>query len=339
MWPSIKDLKPEELKDKTVWLRVDFNVAMEGGKVTEGYRIDRGLETINFLKSNGAKIILATHLSDKPARPDGRSGGAASLEPVIEYLKQKISLDGITILPNLRSFAGEESNDESLAREWASAADIYVNEAFSASHREHASIVGLPKLLPHYAGLNFTQEVETLSKCFEPVHPSLLVVGGAKLESKQPVIDKFKPIVDKILIGGKLVYEFLDNTDPQIVMSKELVREGDPSTPLGAGKIFDVVITDEIKELVKNAKRIIWAGPMGMYDNGYAQGTLDLAQVVLDSDAEVVIGGGDTIAAISDLLKAKSWNLKATQFVSTGGGAMLQFLATGTLPGIEALKS
>lgn len=321
MWPSIKDLKPEELKDKTVWLRVDFNVAMENGKVTEGYRIDRSLETISYLKLNGAKIILATHLSDK----------AASLEPVIEYLKQKISLDGITILPNLRSFAGEEENSEELAREWASVADIYVNEAFSASHREHASIVMMPKLLPHYAGFNFTQEVETLSKCFEPVHPSLLVVGGAKLESKQPVIDKFKPIVDKILIGGKLVYEFLDNTDPQIVMSKELVREGD--------KIFDVVITDEIKELVKNAKRIIWAGPMGMYDNGYPDGTLDLAQVVLDSDAEVVIGGGDTIAAISDLLKAKSWNLKATQFVSTGGGAMLQFLATGTLPGIEALKS
>lgn len=314
MLPNIKDLKPEELKDKTVWLRVDFNVAIKDGQVTEGYRIDRSLETINFLKSNGAKIILATHLSDK----------AASLEPVVEYLKQKISLDNITILPNLRTFAGEEEGSEELAREWASVADMYVNEAFSASHREHASIVVMPKLLPHYAGLNFIEEVENLSKCFTPVSPSLLIVGGAKLESKQPVIDKFKPIVDKILIGGKLVYEFLDNTDPQIVMSKELVRVD--------GKILDIVITDEIKELVKNAKRIIWAGPMGMYDGGYAQGTLDLSEVIAESETESIIGGGDTVAAIPPNL------IPQFTFVSTGGGAMLQFLATGTLPGVEALK-
>jgi phosphoglycerate kinase len=317
MLPTIKklsDLKPEELKDKTVWLRVDFNVAIVNGVVTEGYRIDRSLETINFLKNNGAKIILATHLGE----------GTASLEPVVEYLKTKISLDGITILPNLRSNPGEESNSDELAHEWAASADIYVNEAFAASHREHASIVGLPKLLPSYAGFNFVAEVENLSKCFTPTHPALLIVGGAKLESKQPVIDKFKPLVDKILIGGKLVYEFLNNTDEQIVMSKELVRVED--------KILDIIITDEIKELVKNAKRIIWAGPMGMYDAGYAKGTLDLAEAVAQSEAESIVGGGDTIAAIP------AATLSQFAFVSTGGGAMLQFLATGTLPGVEALK-
>ncbi len=311
---SLKDLNPAELSGKRVWLRVDFNVTIVDGVVTEAYRIDRSLETINFLKNNGAKIILGTHLGD----------GTASLELVVEYLKTKISLDGITILPNLRSNPGEDGNSEELAQEWATSADMYVNEAFSASHRDHASIVGLPKILPAYAGFNFMAEVENLSKCFTPIHPALLIVGGAKLESKQPVIDKFKPLVDKILIGGKLVYEFLNNTDTQIMMSKELVKVED--------KILDIVITDEIKELVKNAKRIIWAGPMGMYDAGYAKGTLDLAEVVAQSEAESIVGGGDTIAAIP------AATLSQFTFVSTGGGAMLQFLATGTLPGVEALK-
>lgn len=305
MLPSIKDLKPEDLKDKTVWLRVDFNAA---------YRLDRALPTINFLKNAGAKIILATHLSDN----------TASLDKVINNLEAKTSLDNITILPNLRSNPGEEANSLELTKEWAVSADIYVNEAFAVSHRTHASIVGLPKLLPSYAGFNFVEEVETLSKCFTPVHPSLLVVGGAKLESKQPVIDKLKPLVDKILIGGKLVYEFLDTTDSQIIVSKELVREGD--------KILDIVITDDIKEVVKTSKRIIWAGPMGRYDAGYPEGTINLAKAVAESGAESIVGGGDTIAAIPPELLSKF------SFVSTGGGAMLEFLATGTLPGVEALK-
>jgi len=321
MLPTIKSLKPGDLAGKRVWLRVDWNVAVKDNQVVEPYRIERTRETIEYLQQAGAKIILGTHLSE----------AGADLAPIIAYAKNIMHLEEVKILPNLRTFSGEESNSGELAREWASEADIYVNEAFAVSHREHTSIVGLPKLLPHYAGCNFTKEVEMLSRCFEPVHPALLVVGGAKLESKKPVIDKFKPIVDKILIGGKLVYDFLNTTDPQIVMSKELVKDGDP--PDGeAGKIFDVVITDEIKELVKNSKRIIWAGPMGMYDAGYPQGTVDLAQAVAQSEAESIVGGGDTIAAIPANLLSKF------TFVSTGGGAMLQFLATGTLPGVEALK-
>ncbi|MDO8183562.1 MAG: phosphoglycerate kinase [bacterium] len=312
MLPSIKDLKPADLSGKTVWLRVDFNAQ---------YRIDRSLATIDFLRANGAKIILGTHLSDQ----------TASLEPVINYLASKISLDGLTILPNLRTFPGEEANSEELAREWAASVDLYVNEAFAVSHRAHASVVGLPKFLPHYAGFNFMEEVEQLSRLFTPVHPSLLIVGGGKIESKQPVIDKFLVLVDKILIGGALVKVFLDNKNDtpvgeagKIIVPTELVREGE--------KIVDVIITDEIKKLVKNAKRIIWAGPMGIYDHGYPEGTLALAEAISNSNAESIIGGGDTIAAIpADLLP------KFT-FVSTGGGAMLQFLATGTLPGIEALK-
>lgn len=306
MLPSIKNLTPAALVGKTVWLRVDFNAE---------YRIDRSLPTIEYLKKSGAKIILATHLSDSHK----------NLDEVITYLKTKIDLAGIEILPNLRTFAGEEGNSDELAREWAGSADLYINEAFSVSHRAHASVVGVPKYLPHYAGFNFMEEVEKLSHCLEPVHPSLLIVGGGKVESKKPVIDKLKPLVDKILVGGKLVGDFLDNQDPQIVVSKELVREG--------GQIVDVVITDEIKDLVRSAKRIIWAGPMGIYDHGYPQGTLALAEEIFKSEAEVIIGGGDTVAAIPAELLSKF------TFVSTGGGAMLQFLATGTLPGIEALKS
>lgn len=317
MPPNIKkltDLTPAGLAGKRVWLRLDWNVAVKKGRVEEGYRIDRTLETINFLKNNGAKIVLATHISD----------ATTSLTPIIEYAKTNIDLTGVEILPNLRTLAGEEENSVELAKQWASGTDIYVNEAFAASHRAHASIVGLPQLLPSYAGFNFVEEVETLSKCFTPVHPSLLVVGGAKLESKQPVIDKLKPLVDKILIGGKLVYEFLDTTDSQIIVSKELVREGD--------KILDIVITDDIKEVVKTSKRIIWAGPMGRYDAGYPEGTINLAKAVAESGAESIVGGGDTIAAIPPELLSKF------SFVSTGGGAMLEFLATGTLPGVEALK-
>jgi len=319
MLPTVKDL-PVSLAVSTVWLRVDWNVDFKDGVVAEDYRIERTFPTIDLLRARGARVIIGTHLSDP----------AASLDPVVAYVKTKFDLTGVEVLPNLRTYPGEETGDETLARTWAGDADFYVNEAFAVSHRRHASIVSLPRLMPAYAGLNLAAEVAVLSELFKPVQSLLLIIGGDKLESKRPVLDKFLPLVDQVVVGGALVYDFIDQPTDKIVISSHLVRRGD--------RIVDVWPDDRIKSLVASARRIIWAGPMGIYNDGYPEGTLKLAEIVFNSSAEVVIGGGDTVTAIADLLRARHWRLKPGQFISTGGGAMLQFLATGTLPGIEALK-
>lgn len=299
-----------DLSDKRVLVRVDWNAPMRGDLVIDDYRIRASMPTLEYLKSAGARVSIATHLETE--------------DPSTEALRKYVP-EGIELLPNLRSNPGEKDNSPEFAEKLASGADIYVNEAFSASHRRHASIVGVAKILPSFMGLQFEREVENLSKAFNPPRPFLLILGGAKFETKLPLVEKFLNIADHIHIAGANA----------VKVPAELSQNPKVSLPLGDVAALDA---DEanltfLKSKIDEASFIIWNGPLGKYEAGYTQGTESLAHMLALSGKEVIVGGADTLAVIKNLNLYEKFS-----FVSTGGGAMLDFLATGTLPGIEALK-
>lgn len=298
-----------DLKDKRVLVRVDWNVPIENGRVLDDFRIKKSLPTLEFLSSAGAKVIIATHLESETESTD--------------VLKSYVPA-GMELLENLRKDQREKANDEAFAKELALKADIFVNEAFAVSHRDHASIVGVAKLLPSYAGMEFAAEVKALSKVFEPHHPFLVILGGAKFETKLPIVERLVDIADKIFIAGamaaKVPAEMAANT-------KVILPVGD----IAALDADDAVIL-QITPMVNDANFILWNGPLGKYEEGYTEGTIKLAKILSESGKEVIVGGANTLAAIKELNVYDKF-----AFISTGGGAMLDFLAKGTLPGIEVL--
>ena len=213
MSPQLPLLKDIDVRGKRVLLRLNLDLPVENGVPRDTYRIDSASKTLEFLRDQKAKTLIIGHVGRDPQE---------SLRPVFEYLKKSFPVSFIStleeaqqripsleagsflLLENVRSFSGETKNDPTFAKELASLADLYVNEAFAVSHREHASIVGIPKLLPSYAGFVFADEVEHLSKAFSPEHPMLVVLGGAKFETKTPLIEKFLPIADDIYVCGAL---------------------------------------------------------------------------------------------------------------------------------------
>ena len=354
-FPAIKRLN---CRGKRVLVRAGFDVPIKNGKVTEEFRIKKTLPTIKLLQKKGARIIILSHLGEKNG----------SLKPVANYLDyylknfKFISLifgkatekniskmkDGdIILLENLRRDDREEKNDKNFSKKLAKMGNIYVNEAFSVSHRNHASIVGIPKYLPSYAGLLFEKEVENLKKAFRPRHPFLLILGGVKFESKLGVLDKFMKIADKIFIGGALANNFFKakgiDIGRSVFDSKVSVKKylNNPKIILPTdfkkknGKILDIgpKAIEELSNLIKNSKFILWNGPLGNFEEkNLSSGTFSVAKLIAKSRTISIIGGGDTVAAITKLGLISKFS-----FVSTAGGAMLEFLAKGTLPGIEAL--
>ncbi len=368
--------KIQSLKGKRVLVRADFNVPLgENGKVADTFRIKAALPTIEFLRSKGAKVILISHI--------GRETDE-SLKPVYEVLKRYIPVKfvpeilsdnvnevlndmktgDVVMLENLRSNPGEKDCDKKFAKALSLLGDIYVNEAFPVSHRGDASIVLLPKILPAFAGLQFELEVNQLSKVLKPKHPFLFIQGGAKAETKIPLLKKFAKDADSIFIGGQLANDFFKAQGFYIGKSK--IDEGLPplkpflkdnkfiiprtvvvhrgknkkkTIPVGEvgvdESIFDIGLSDieSLKEKIKSAKLILWNGPMGWYESGYTEATETLLKLLSSTKGETIIGGGDTAV----LVDKKKLSKKFT-FVSTGGGATLEFLAKGTLPGIKALK-
>ncbi len=298
-----------ELKGKRVFVRVDWNVPMEDGVVLDTFRIEKSLPTLEYLEAQGAKIIIATHLEE------------GTIEPLKQFLPQ-----GAELLPNLRENPGEEANSEEFAKELAEKADIYVNDAFSVSHRNHASIVGVPKLLPSFAGLHLAEEVAELSKAFHPQHPFLFILGGAKIETKMPLLEKFLNLADEIFVAGLIAKPFSET---------ELGKHPKISYPHGDITALDIdrETIETLKVKIENAEFVLWNGPVGKYENNLKMGTLALAEMIANSEKTSIVGGGDTLAAIKELDLYDKFT-----FVSTGGGAMLDFLANGTLPGIEALN-
>lgn len=316
---TIKDLPPAALAGKRALVRVDLNLPLAEGEITNDFRLRQALPTLKFLLEAGASITAISHLSDS----------RASLEPVIKRLK--ILLPEVVLLENLRQHPGEEANDPAWAAELAAGHDLFVNDAFAVCHRAHASVVGIPKLLPSYAGLLVEREVAELSRAFQPEHPFIFILGGAKLSTKIPLLEKFLPLADQIFLGGDLlnhVAELGELPDRgKIIIPEQVAREG---THI---KDVDPAALAVLAPLLSAAKFILWNGPLGQFEAGHLAGTEALAKLVSEGPAYSIVGGGDTVAAIEQLGLAERFG-----FVSTGGGAMLDFLATGTLPGLEALR-
>lgn len=360
------------LSGKTVFLRADFNVPVSNGKVIDDFRIKKTFASIDFLREKGASIIITSHFE----------GEGGSLFPVAEYLKEKYPLAFVSdyfpdnnpqiktaldqglivLLENIRKYDGEKNNNEAFARYLASFADFYVNEAFASSHRNHASIIGIPRFIPGFAGFVFEEEVRELSRMFNPTHPFMFVLGGAKFETKLPLIKKFFTLADHVFIGGALANDFLKAQGSPTGKSLLSSSSSDIQQFLGTKLILprDVWVKNEnsiehkdiknilpddcivdvgpetmklVAETISGSKSILWNGPLGNYELGFKEATLSLAQSIAQREILSVVGGGDTIASIAELNLLEKFS-----FISTGGGAMLDFLAHETLPGIDAIN-
>jgi phosphoglycerate kinase len=330
-----------ELSGKTVLVRANFDVPLESGQVVDSTRLDDCLDTIHFLLPLASKIILIAHQD----RPDGRFTPEASLQPVAHYLSQKLAEsvplvpykedytqieipeNRLCLLENLRFWASEESPDEPFTAWLSSLAEVYVNEAFANSHRDHTSITHIARTLPAYAGLNLAKEIKVLHQVVsEPKRPLVLVVGGAKIETKKPLINKFLPLSDTILVGGKIATEIKESefTDPKIKIAS-LIPDTKDITESSA---------HDFAQVIQVAGTVIWNGSMGMFENpAHQQGTTIVAQAINSTPAFTVVGGGDTETALTQL------NLESgIDHISSGGGAMLTFLSEGDLVGLESLK-
>ncbi len=353
-----------DLKDKKVLMRTDFDVPVsDKGQIEESFRIKRQKETLDYLVDHGAQVVMAAHISDESI---GQS--FASLMPQlhmllgheVNFIKTVGQIGaylehyaGPALVDNVRQNEGETKNDPEFALSLSKGFDIFVSNDFAVCHRDHASVSGVPKLLPSYAGLVIEEEMAHLSKAIEaPKEGKLLIMGGAKASTKVPVI---KNLIDKsetILLGGVVANDVLKEKGQDMGSStvdensKELLSGLDLNDArLVAPKdfiVFDNKILDigeqtmqSYIDIITKAKMIIWNGPMGLFENPvFAKGTNEIANAMISSSAYTVIGGGDTISAVD-----KMGILNKFSFVSTGGGAMLAYLAGDKLPGLKALDA
>jgi phosphoglycerate kinase len=325
---------------KRVLVRCNFDVPMAGGMVLDRTRIENTGETLRILLEYGCKLVLLAHYD----RPDGWEEDK-SLRPVVAILEEMLgeavgfvkNLDRqlveevparVVLLENLRFWKGEQSNDNLMVKELADLGDFYVNEAFADCHREHASIVGLARELKGVAGLHLAREIQVLSSVRDhPVQPLVVVIGGAKLETKEPLVKAFESRADNVLIGGQIAYDLgkkkIDLTEKMVLADTDV--SGKDITEESARRFADIIL---------KARTVIWNGTMGVFEEeSHRRGTEIIAEAVDRTSAFTVVGGGDTETALTIL------NLEDDiDHISSGGGAMLEFLVKGTLPGIEVLE-
>lgn len=368
-----------EVKNKKIFLRVDFNVPVKDGEITDTNRIEMALPTIKHLLKSGAAIILGTHLG----RPEGKKSEETSIAPVVKELKKMIDapiymsagvvdeptknkaadlkFGEILVLENLRWDEREEKNDADFAKDLADLVGengIYVNDAFAVSHRANASVEAITHLLPSYAGFLLQSEVENLSKLFEPTSPFVVIIGGAKIEDKAGVIDKLAPKADKILLGGAVANTFFkargENVGDSLVdeetvdKCREMMEKyGDKLVlPVDTVKDFDEKKSFKIMDIgaqsrtnfaniIREAKTVFWNGSLGMSEDArFCGGMSSVAKAMGENkDGFTVIAGGDTVGFVKQEKLDKN-----ISFISTGGGAALEFLAGEKLPGIIALE-
>ncbi len=315
--PKLSDI---DVSGNKVLLRLDLDTDPK----PDDLRVKASEETLDYLKEKGAQIVILSH----KGRPGGKIEEGLSLKPFQSIFDKW----GATVEENLRFDSGEESNSPEFAKKLASLGDIYVNDAFASSHRDHASIVGLPKLLPHTAGLHFAREVENLSKVFEnPARPVVILVSGIK-KDKLDMIEPLSKIADKVLVGGRLP-EFLGD---ESLVSVRVRGENEKIVVGNLNMDKEDITLNTIERFTKEislAKTVVLAGVLGKYeDEGHRQGTEKIFKAVAESAAFRIVGGGDSLEAVLmyHLENKFSW-------LSVGGGAMLEFLSKKTLPGIEAL--
>lgn len=345
----MKTLRDFNFKDKKVLVRCDFNVPLnEEGEILDGFRIRQAIPTIEYLIRERAKIILMSHLDD----PKGQIIENLRLtkikeklqellrRPIVKFLdcvgeeiKKVIAVmqEGeVLILENLRFHKEEEENDQAFAKDLADMGEIYINEAFSCSHRSHASIAGVPQYLPSAAGLLLEKEIKTLAELIEnPEKPLVAIIGGKKVETKSKIIDKISEIADWVIVGGLLKKE-IEEKKLQFKYSQKIIG---PLCQLDSPDI-DLKTVEFFKEKISKAKTIFWNGPFGrIEDEEFQKGTEEIAKAIVDSGATSIVGGGETVEFIR-----KIGLMDKFTHISTGGGAMLSFLGGEKLPGLEALK-
>jgi len=390
---SIKD--EPNLSQKKVLLRLDLNVPLNNGQITDTTRIDKILPTINFLLKSEAKIIILSHLG----RPKGKVVNELSLKPVCENLKNKLNQniklisknikevkstdlfdshsEKIIILENLRFYEEEEKNDNVFAKHLASLADIYVNDAFSCSHRTHASIFEITKFIPSYAGLQLNLEIDALTKITSEIQrPITCIIGGSKISSKINIIKNLITKFDNIIIVGGMANNILkykgyeigksvqeNNCDKIIeeifsLSKKENCKIIYPEDVIigkdlnGSPEIKDLnnISKDElildigpktikvINQIIEESNTILWNGPAGYFENpSFSMGSMEIAKKIVEKNKNNTIysvaGGGDTVAMLNNMGATNNFN-----FVSTAGGAFLEYLEGKELPGIKALN-
>ena len=364
--PVLEDLPP--LGGKRVLVRADLNVPMtttaDGTRVIEDdFRLVESIPTLSWLVENGATVVVATHLG----RPGGVVDPALSVAPLEARLRELVP--GVEIMENLRFDAGEEANDPAFVDKIVEGFDYFVNDGFAVSHRAHASVVGPPLRIPSVAGRVLAHEVEVLSGLMaDPARPFVAVVGGAKVADKLGVVRALAPKVDCLIVGGGMAFTFLaaqghavgaSLLDPSSIEACAALLAGptqielpSDSVALGPDKVtvasFGLEIADNYAALdigpetaarfaaiIASAKTVLWNGPMGVFeDPRFAKGTEAVARAIADGPGFSVVGGGDSVSAISHLgLQAQ------IDYVSTGGGASLEFLEHGDLPGLAALRN
>lgn len=346
---KLRTLPEANIKKGTrVIVRADLDVGVKNGKVTDDLRIRAGLPTIKYLLHRGASIRIIGHLG----RPQGKRDKKFSLEPVAlqlgKMLKRKIVFlsypfsersrkypdsRNIIFFENIRFWPQEIENQISFARRIAKWGGVYVNDAFANSHRKETSMVALAGLLPSYAGLRLAKEVAVLESVLKsPRRPLVVVIGGAKLDTKLPVVDHFIKVADSILVGGAIANELLLKR-PRKDSKKVLLPLDGIDNGSGGFKDIGPKTINLFLSLLSRANTIVWNGPLGHAEiPRFAKGTKAVARALARSSAFTVVGGGDTIAILR-----KYRLLQGFDHVSTGGGAMLEFLAGKKLPGIEAL--
>ncbi|MDP9072249.1 MAG: phosphoglycerate kinase [Actinomycetota bacterium] len=366
--PQLEDLP--DPSGKRVLLRADFNVPVSGGKIDDDMRIRAALPTIEWLQEHGAHVTACSHLG----RPKGEPNDEYSMDPVRERLAE-LAPD-VELMENLRFDPGEEANDADFVDRLVEGKDLYVNDAFGASHRAHASIVGPPTKLPSAAGRLLTREVEVLGGLLEdPDRPLVAVLGGSKVSDKLGVIEALLDNVDSLVIGGAMCFTFLkamghdigdsmveeDQVDAcqelldsgkRILVPKDITAlsgEGEIGKPDAGGEVRAVgqnvpegwkgldigpETQAEFAKEIAGAGTVFWNGPMGVFeDERFVDGTKAVAQAVADAEGFTVVGGGDSASAL-----AKFGLDDKVDHLSTGGGASLEFLEQGDLPGLEALR-
>ena len=392
----MRDIKDQiNLNQKKVLLRLDLNVPLENGKITDTTRIDKILPTINYLLKNDAKIIILSHVG----RPKGKVVNELSLKPICESLENKLKTsikfitknikeiksndlfidqdEKIVILENLRFYEEEEKNDKEFAKQLANLADIYVNDAFSCSHRVHASIFEITKFIPSYAGLQLKLEIEALTKITSEIKkPITCIIGGSKVSSKINIIKNLIPKFDNIIIVGGMANNILKYKGHEIGKSlqedncNQIIEEIFSLSKKENCKIFypeDVVTgkslngSPKVKELenvskddlildigpktiktihdiIDKSNTILWNGPAGYFENpSFAKGSIEISKKIVEKNKNNTIysvaGGGDTVTFLNTVDAINTFN-----FVSTAGGAFLEYLEGKELPGIKALN-
>jgi phosphoglycerate kinase len=366
--PVLEDLPP--LDGKRVLLRADFNVPVHDGQITDDLRIRAALPTIEWLQAQGATVVACTHFG----RPKGQPNPKYSVEPIRARLAELAP--GVELLENLRFDAGEEGNDPAFVAKLIEGFDAYVNDAFGASHRAHASIVGPPQHLPSAAGRLLAKEVEVLLDVREhPNRPFVAVLGGSKVSDKLQVIEALLGVADELLIGGGMCFTFLKALghpvgsslceDDMVERCKALLDSGAairlPSdvTAMGpGGEIGNPAAGGDVRQIgvnvpegwmgldigpgsaadfgdrIADARTVFWNGPMGVFEDlRFEAGTRTVAQAVAETNGFTVVGGGDSAAAVAQFGFAKQ-----IDHISTGGGASLELLEQGDLPGLAALR-